>query len=126
MRRLFLFAVFLLAACATPQEECISESTKDYRIVTRLIEETEENLLRGYGTEWRRYYSWESRRCGYRKDGSAVYCRSPRLRQYSQKVYFDPEAELKKLDDLRVRQAKLAPDARKSVASCKASFPEPV
>ncbi|MDO5605635.1 MAG: hypothetical protein Q4G25_10805, partial [Paracoccus sp. (in: a-proteobacteria)] len=41
----------LLAGCATPQENCIHNHTREYRVLSGLLSETEANLARGYA--WR-------------------------------------------------------------------------
>ena len=51
MKRLLIPVFALLAACGTPQEQCINANTRDLRIVDRLIDETEGNLDRGYAFE---------------------------------------------------------------------------
>ena len=37
MKRLMLLPVLFLAACGTPQEQCISANTRDLQVVDRLI-----------------------------------------------------------------------------------------
>ena len=39
----------LLAACGTPQEQCIGRQTREYRTVAALLAEVNGNLARGYG-----------------------------------------------------------------------------
>ena len=51
MKRLLLCSFALLAACGTPQEQCIAYGTRDLRTVDKLIVETEGNLTRGYALE---------------------------------------------------------------------------
>ena len=51
MKRFALPVLALLAACGTPQEQCINRNTRDLRTVDRLITETEGNLQRGYAYE---------------------------------------------------------------------------
>lgn len=45
-----LMAVLTLAACS-PRQLCIDAATRDLRVLTRLIAETEANLQRGYALE---------------------------------------------------------------------------
>ena len=49
MRPLLAIALpLLLAACATPQQRCEIEATRDLRVVNGLIAETQATLQRGY------------------------------------------------------------------------------
>lgn len=41
----------LLAACGTPQEQCIRRNTRDARVLDSLIKESEATLSRGYAIE---------------------------------------------------------------------------
>ena len=43
-----LLPLSLLAACGTPQQNCIRGNTREYRVLTNLLAETEANLARGY------------------------------------------------------------------------------
>ena len=62
MKRLTFPVLVLLAACGTPQEQCIRYNTRDLRTVDRLIAETEGNLDRGYAietiTEYEEYWGF--------------------------------------------------------------------
>ena len=51
MNRITLSTLLLLAACGTPQEQCINRNTRDLRTVDRLITEAQGNLARGYAYE---------------------------------------------------------------------------
>ena len=46
--RLLLALPLLLAACATPQQRCEIQATRDLRVVNELIAETQATLQRGY------------------------------------------------------------------------------
>jgi hypothetical protein len=46
--RLLLALPLLLAACATPQQRCEIQATRDLRVVNGLIAETQATLQRGY------------------------------------------------------------------------------
>ena len=51
MRKLIVFAVLSLAACGTPQEQCINRETREIRHLQGMLEEIEGNLARGYAYE---------------------------------------------------------------------------
>lgn len=48
MKRIACLILGLLAACGTPQEQCIAAQTRDLRVLDRLIAETQGNIDRGY------------------------------------------------------------------------------
>lgn len=129
MKRLILVPLLLLAACGTPQEQCISANTRDLRVVDRLIRETEGNLERGYGYETVTEYEprWfdctpfpttavptpASRMCFDRVPVSV-----------RQAVALDLNAEATKLQSLKTKRASLAKAAESVIAQCKAAHPE--
>jgi hypothetical protein len=51
MKRFALLPLAVLAACGTPQEQCIGRETRELRILDRLITETQGNLDRGYALQ---------------------------------------------------------------------------
>jgi hypothetical protein len=44
-------ALLVLAACATPREQCEARATRDLRVVNQLIDESRAVLARGYAIE---------------------------------------------------------------------------
>lgn len=121
----------LLAACGTPQEQCISRNTSEYRAVSRLLADVEGNLARGY--EWRERQVLRSRftQCHSvrrDRDGNAVTTTYGCWRDYMDseryRVPIDPAAESRKRDNLAARRASLAPAAERVVAACRAAHPE--
>lgn len=129
MKRIALLTLGLLAACGTPQEQCIAANTRDLQVVSRLIQETEANLARGYGYETVTDYKplWvdctpepteanpnpASRRC---YDMVPVTVR--------QEVALDLNAEAAKLKSLKAKRAALSRSAEGVIAQCKAKYPE--
>lgn len=129
MKRLALFALMLLAACGTPQEQCISANTRDLRVVDRLIRETEGNLARGYGYETVTQYEPEWVDCTPRPTQTnpkparqMCFDRVPVT--VRKEVALDLNAEAAKLKSLKAKRAGLAKAAESVVAQCKAKFPE--
>ncbi|MBC7144317.1 MAG: hypothetical protein H5U24_02815 [Thioclava marina] len=128
---LFLIPLVLLAACGTPQERCIRQSTAELRRVTQLVAEVRGNLARGYA--WQEYETETSRWeiCGYDTitKGDKV-IRRPRmcLEDYTvtreRPVPIDPVVEKRKLENLLKRQAELSKAAEAQIAACKAAYPE--
>lgn len=128
---LALMGCLALAACGTPQEQCISRNTREYRVVTNLLREVEGNLARGYAWEEREVTRTEWRDCPVRvrtKDGKARWTDRPCLRDVTDveryRVAIDPAAERRKADNLRQRQKALDAQARAAVTACRAAYPE--
>lgn len=126
-----LLPVLVLAACGTPQEQCISRNTSEYRTVSRLLAEVESNLARGYAWEEREYMrtEWDScpvvvtdrkgrRSIGYRS------CARNVMDTERYRVPIDPASETRKRDNLAARKAELARPAAAAVDACKAAYPE--
>ena len=129
-KRLVILAFAALAACGTPQEQCIARNTRDLRTVDRLIAETEGNLQRGYAletvTRWEDY--WDT--CFDRVDvGGQVSVRPYSCRrEYSyteqRPKAIDLKAEAQKLESLKVKRKELARAAGPVIAQCKVDYPE--
>jgi hypothetical protein len=129
MKRLTLPVLALLAACGTPQEQCISYNTRDLRTVDRLIIETEGNLERGYAfetvTEYDEYWGY----CAQpQTTGSppvpARLCLRERAITVDRPKAIDLNAEARKLESLKVKRKELARKAEAVIAQCKAEYPE--
>lgn len=123
--------VLIVAACGTPQEQCISRNTSEYRTVSRLLAEVEGNLARGYAWQEREVTRPEWDDCPVvvrdKKGNSGVLYR-PCLRNTVDteryRVPIDPAAETRKRDNLLARKAALARPAAAAVDACKAAYPE--
>ena len=135
MRRNTAFAasaiLLLLAACGTPQEQCISRNTDEYRSVSRLLAVVEGNLARGYAWEERQVVRDRLTQCRdlYRdKEGNVQVSYRPCWRDYVDtqryRVPIDPAAETRKRDNLAARKAALTPRASAAVQACKSAYPE--
>ena len=124
----------LLAACGTPQQQCIGAATRDLAVVDRLITEAEGNLARGYGFETVTAYATRWVPCGppppppppaHGEDPP-----KPRLcldevpETVRQPIALDLEAEARKLAGLTAKRAALAREAAPRIAACKADYPE--
>ena len=120
-----------VAACGTPQEQCISRNTSELRTVTRLLEEVEGNLARGYAWEEREVSDTvltTCRRVVRDKDGNAHVihdsCWRDITRTERYRVAIDPAAEARKAEGLRTRKGKLEAQVPAILAACKEAFPE--
>ncbi|KGJ07869.1 hypothetical protein EQ718_11540 [Paracoccus versutus] len=128
---LALMPVLVVASCGTPQEQCISRNTREYRTVSNLLAEVEANLARGYAWEERTVMRTQWEDCRYvwvDKDGNRRLGYRPCLRDVADteryRVPIDPAAETRKRDNLLARKQALMPAARAAVDACKAAYPE--
>lgn len=127
MKRICLAGLALLAACGTPQEQCISRNTRDLRVVTRLISETEGNLARGYAFE--EVTIFETVQVPCRPPGTDP-AAPPRLcmtrvpETELRPKAIDLTAEAAKLESLRTKQRSLARAAEEVTAACQKAYPE--
>lgn len=130
MRWHMLPVVFLaLAACGTPQEQCIRSNTRDLRTVDRLIAETERNLDRGYALETRTVWRNEMVPCygPPRTPGGrpvARMCWDERPVDVTRPRAINLDAEADKLASLKKKRVSLARQAESVVAQCQRIYPE--
>ncbi len=130
MKSLRFLPLILIAACGTPQEQCINRNTRDLRTVDRLIAETKGNLDRGYAYEQITISTptW-------------VYCDAPPVAEGQprpqprmclddiEETVTRPKAidladEARKLEGLQTKRRQLARAAESVIAQCKAQYPE--
>lgn len=130
MKRYLMISVALgLAACGTPQQQCISQVTGNLRVVDRLVAETEANLARGYAIAQVVETRLEFVDCTRDATPNRP---NPRPRQcvedvpqtVSRPVAIDLNAEAAKLASLRTKRAQLATAAAPAIATCQQQYPE--
>jgi len=128
MTRIFaLLAVpLLLVACASPQQRCLMDATRELRTVDNLIAETEANLARGYAIDreldQRSRLTFCTGSYGHWGYGAGMsFCTTDDIVYRDRPVAIDPAAEQRKLSLLRDRRARLAPVAQRAVTACRAS-----
>ena len=130
MKRLVFLTLATLAACGTPQEQCISQNTRDLRTVDRLIKESEGNLARGYAFETVTVYEDEWVYCPQPPVAEGQPVPPPRLCLDERPVTerrpkaIDLNEEARKLASLKEKRKSLARQAEKVIAACKAQYPE--
>ncbi|SEH66520.1 hypothetical protein [Paracoccus alkenifer] len=121
----------MLVSCGTPQEQCITRNTREYRTVANLLTEVEGNLARGYAWEERTVWRPEFGQCRYvvrDKDGNphvayrGCWRDAPETERY--RVPIDPSVETRKAESLRERLKALTPGAEAAVRACRAAHPE--
>lgn len=128
---LLLSAGALLAACATPQEQCISRETRELRNVQTLLAEVNGNIARGYAWDERPVSRSEWRDCTRvltDGDGNQRLVSTPCLRDVVEterfRVAIDPAVEIRKRDNLEAKRRDLARRAEAGVRACKVAHPE--
>ena len=136
MKRLLLFSFVLLAACGTPQEQCIASGTRELRTVEKLIVETEGNLKRGYALEEKviRFRTFSPCRMPPPpppQPGApppppppVQMCPDTIEQTVTRPRAIDLEAEARKLEQLKAKRAELLRLAQPVIAQCKAEYPE--
>ena len=120
-----LFPLAILAACGTPQENCIRNSTREIRTLDRLIAESDANLARGYRFEETPIIRHEWVICGPRQLGAPPeMCLESVEDTVRRPVAIDPAIETRKRDNLRGKRAALMKPAETAIAACRAAYPE--
>lgn len=117
----------VLVACATPQEQCLAQATRDARINAQLIAQTEANLARGYAVERRERVREVRTTCrGETESGEEVItrCEEVRVTPVRVPVAIDLNAERAKLTSLKQRRAEIASRTEAAVGQCRALYPE--
>ncbi|MCB2110615.1 MAG: hypothetical protein H6895_00490 [Defluviimonas sp.] len=127
---LTLATVVALAACGTPQEQCIRGATRELGTVDRLIAETEATIARGYGYRTDEVVRWAWTVCDtvpIAAPGRATprpMCWEPYTDTVRRPVAIDPAAEARKLAALKARRTALVRQAEAAVRACRAQYPE--
>ena len=138
MRTTFLIAplALILAACGTPQEQCIARETRDLRVVDRLIAEAEGNLKRGYAFEDVTISKTVWVTCTPLPVPPPVegapppppvpprLCLEDRDETITRPVAIDLAAEQSKLSGLKTKRKTLAIAGDRSIAACQKAYPE--
>lgn len=119
----------LLAACATPQERCINQATRDMEVVDQLIAEIEGNLQRGFALQEETTYRTEFEDCtpnptkANPKPASQM-CPVQVPITTTRPVAVDLSAESAKLASLQKKRDQQGKVAAAAIQQCRANFPE--
>ena len=128
MKRRFLILLLLpLAACATPEQQCRNDATRDLRVLDDLIVETRTNVTRGYAIEEEVVPRATFNACfgngfygyGY---GGVSFCSGTSTSIRRTPVAIDIEAERRKLAGLEQSRTQAASRAQSALASCQVQF----
>lgn len=127
--------LLVLAACGTPQQQCINAVTRDLRVVEELIGEAQVNLARGYGMEDVTVFVPRWDYCApavivQNADGSQTMAQAPQMcmdneaTTVTRPVAIDLAAERRKLAQLQAQQGILMKRAEPAIAQCRVQYPE--
>ena len=122
-----LLPLALLAACATPREQCIDDVTRDTRVLAALINETRANLARGYALEEQQELRNVRRNCTGRNEDETTFtfsCDKTETFTTRVPVAIDLVAEQAKLESLEERFAVTQAASNQAIAQCIATYPE--
>ena len=123
MNRYVLFALLPLAACATPQEQCIANSGRDIGVLSSLIATTQANITRGYGLRTVEFLVNEEQVCGT-IDNEEVYCDVAVADTRQVPFAVDLDVEAAKLASLQSKRQELVARQSAVIAECRLQFPE--
>lgn len=121
--------LLVLAACGTPQQQCIGAATKDLRTVEGLIRQTQTNIARGYAyvsvvRTVPEYVDCTPHATKANPDPEPQMCLVDTAQTFQQPVAIDLALEQKKLDQLLAKRAELTKAAQPQIADCQAAYPE--
>lgn len=132
MKMVYLTIVPLaaLAACATPQQRCISNATAEVSNLQNMLAEVNGNLARGYAYQHYEVSTPDWDVCGFnsfpgprgRFYGGANMCMTSDSETRVRMLPIDPQAEMRKRDNLAARIAALQPQMKANVAACNATY----
>lgn len=126
MNRILGSGLFLvLAACASPQEQCIQTATKDLNVLRTLIAESEATIERGYALQTeQRLIAYTNFCVGHYGDVGVTFCREVQPVTRTKPVAVDLDEERRKLKSLKRKERELVQKSDTMIAQCKAQFPE--
>jgi len=126
MRPLFtLAATMALVGCTTAYESCVTQVTKDLKIVRSLIADTEATIDRGYAIQTeQRYVNYTTFCIGHHDTIGVNFCTRPHPVVSKKPVAVDLDAERRKLRSLKRKEKELESRSAKLVAECEAKHPK--
>ncbi|WP_102226259.1 hypothetical protein [Acidimangrovimonas sediminis] len=127
-----LSLMLALAACATPQQQCIDRETRDLQVVSRLIAQLETDLARGYTLKAHRVRDVQWVPCGpfprpRDRHGRPIgpdMCLAEVGRTVERPAAFDMAAARKELAQLKVKRRELERRAGPAIAACRQAYPD--
>jgi hypothetical protein len=112
----------VLTACATPQERCKIDVTREINTIDVLIAETEANLARGFAFDRTLERRPRLTFCAgsLRSNVGISFCRDTDLVERERPIAIDPQSERRKLATLRERRQTLSAGIEARLAACSA------
>lgn len=124
---LALAPLALLAACATPQQQCLTSATEQLRVNAFLIAQTQGNLDRGFALDRRQKVTTRPRFCSrVTQTGERITttCDRTVVRNYDVPQAINLNVERDTLNQLLATRATLEKQAAAATAQCRALYPE--
>jgi hypothetical protein len=116
-------ALALLAACATPQEQCINTASNAMRTLQGRIATIEGNISRGYAIHKQQQPRNVAGIC-YDLESVPYACLETEFRIVETPVPVDMADQRRQLADLKRRLPAEQKKARQGIATCRATYPE--
>jgi len=116
-------ALALLAACATPQEQCINTASNEVRAIRSAINTAQGNIARGYAIH-RHTESYQVPDVCYDNNKKPYRCFDIEYRTIETPVSINVAEERRKLANLKKHLPTATRKMNAGVASCRVQFPE--
>lgn len=116
-------ALAVLAACATPQQQCINQASRDYRAVQAKAETAQGNIDRGYAI-LRQNEPYMAVGVCYDAARQPYPCPETRYRTQETPVSISIPEERRKLAGYRHLLPRLRREADRGAAQCRREYPE--
>ena len=116
-------ALFLVAACATPQEQCINTASNQVQVLQNGIAKAQGNISRGHAIHKHREEYQVADIC-YDKEKKPYTCYDTEYRTIETPVSIDMNEERKKLADLKRRLPAAKRKMLTDINSCRVAYPE--
>ncbi len=126
-KALFILPLLGLAACATPQQSCISAATRELNTVNALIQTTQGNIARGYALYPQQQVVVVRDICTTQNPDGTVFnyrCDQTQTVTNNVPVSIDVRAEREKLQQLQEQKTRLTRESNAAVQQCIATYPE--
>lgn len=123
----------LLAACGTPQEQCIARGTVELRTLDRLIAEAQGNIARGYALDEFTVYERDAFPCVIPQPKGDDGIRPPPERGFCDRVVpvtetrprtIDLDGERAKLAAMQAKRIQVARTVQPAIDACRVAYPE--
>ncbi len=126
-RLLLLLPLAALAACGTPQEQCVARESRELRTHVNLADDTRDNIRRGSAIEEREVTREVTERCEIRNDSGDVtgaFCSETETEVIEEPVSINIAEERLKLRQLERRIAAQRTVVAQAQQACARAYPE--